>query len=64
MPPRAECTVLTIEQLTGLQIPFAGVVDFEGVVAMSNAVGGVPVCITDGGIHDVELHRLPPHAPA
>lgn len=46
------CTVLTIEQLTGLQIPFAGVVDFEGVVAMSNAVGGVPVCITDGGIHD------------
>lgn len=46
------CTVLTIEQLTGLQIPFAGVVDFEGVVAMSNAVGGVPVCITGGGIHD------------
>jgi LCP family protein required for cell wall assembly len=46
------CTVLTIEQLTGLDIPFAGVVDFEGVVAMSNAVGGVPVCITGGGIHD------------
>ncbi|WP_460524205.1 LCP family protein [Humibacter antri] len=46
------CTVLTIEQLTGIDIPFAGVVDFEGVVSMSNAVGGVPVCITDGGIHD------------
>jgi LCP family protein required for cell wall assembly len=46
------CTVLTIEQLTGLKIPFAGVVDFSGVVAMSNAVGGVPVCITGGGIHD------------
>ncbi len=46
------CTVLTIEQLTGLKIPFAGVVDFEGVVAMSNAVGGVPVCVTGGGIHD------------
>jgi LCP family protein required for cell wall assembly len=46
------CTVLTIKQLTGIDIPFAGVVDFEGVVAMSNAVGGVPVCITDGGIHD------------
>lgn len=46
------CTVLTIEQLTGIDIPFAGVVDFEGVVAMSNAVGGVPVCITGGGIHD------------
>ncbi|WP_460536115.1 LCP family protein [Humibacter ginsengiterrae] len=46
------CTVLTIEHLTGIDIPFAGVVDFEGVVAMSNAVGGVPVCITGGGIHD------------
>ncbi|MHA7984345.1 LCP family protein [Rathayibacter sp. CAU 1779] len=46
------CTVLTIEQLTGVDIPFAGVVNFNGVVAMSDAVGGVPVCITDGGIHD------------
>ncbi|WP_022900074.1 LCP family protein [Humibacter albus] len=46
------CTVLTIEKLTGVKIPFAGVVDFEGVVAMSNAIGGVPVCITGGGIHD------------
>ena len=46
------CTVLTIEQLTGLKIPFAGLVDFKGVVAMSNVVGGVPVCIADGGIHD------------
>ena len=46
------CTVLTIKQLTGIDIPFAGVVDFQGVVAMSNAVGGVPVCITGGGIHD------------
>lgn len=46
------CTVLTVEQLTGVKIPFAGVVDFSGVVSMSNAVGGVPVCITGGGIHD------------
>lgn len=46
------CTVLTIQQLTGIDIPFAGVVEFNGVVAMSNAVGGVPVCITGGGIHD------------
>ncbi|GAB3396109.1 LCP family protein [Humibacter soli] len=47
------CTVLTVEQITGLKIPFAALVDFNGVVAMSNAVGGVPVCIADGGIHDV-----------
>jgi LCP family protein required for cell wall assembly len=46
------CTVLTVEQITGVDIPFAALVDFNGVVAMSNAVGGVPVCITNGGIHD------------
>ena len=46
------CTVLTVEQLAGVDIPFAALVDFNGVVAMSNAVGGVPVCITGGGIHD------------
>lgn len=47
------CTVLTIQQLTGItSIPFAGVIKFEGVVAMSNAIGGVPVCIGGKGIHD------------
>jgi len=47
------CTVLTIEQLTGIKsIPFAGVIKFNGVVAMSNAIGGVPVCIGGEGIDD------------
>ncbi|HWU46120.1 MAG TPA: LCP family protein [Humibacter sp.] len=47
------CTVLTIQQLTGVKsIPFAGVITFSGVVAMSNAIGGVPVCIGGKGIHD------------
>ncbi|MHA7984403.1 LCP family protein [Rathayibacter sp. CAU 1779] len=46
------CTVLVIEQLTGLKIPFAGLISFDGVVAMSNAVGGVQVCIGGDGIHD------------
>ncbi len=45
------CTVLTVEQLTGLEIPFAGVITFKGVVAMSNAVGGVTVC-TNGPVID------------
>lgn len=45
------CIVLTVEAMTGLQIPFAGLITFDGVVAMSNAVGGVPVCI-DNGIDD------------
>jgi len=41
------CTVLTVEQLTGLSIPFAAQITFDGVIAMSNAVGGVPVCVAD-----------------
>jgi len=39
------CTVLTVEKLTGLDIPFAGLITFEGVIQMSTAVGGVPVCV-------------------
>jgi LCP family protein required for cell wall assembly len=39
------CPVLTIEKLTGLQIPFAAEISFDGVAAMSNAVGGVTVCL-------------------
>jgi len=45
------CTVLTVEALTGLDIQFAGLITFNGVIEMSNAVGGVDVCV-DGPIHD------------
>jgi len=45
------CTVLTVEKLTGLEIPYAGVIQFDGVIEMSNAVGGVPVCVA-GDIED------------
>lgn len=45
------CTVLTVEKLTGLEIPYAGVIEFDGVIEMSNAVGGVPVCVA-GDIFD------------
>jgi LCP family protein required for cell wall assembly len=41
------CTVLTVEALTGLTIPFAAEIQFNGVIEMSNAVGGVPVCVVD-----------------
>ncbi|MCS5735888.1 LCP family protein [Herbiconiux daphne] len=41
------CTVLTVEALTGLSIPFAAEIQFNGVIEMSNAVGGVPVCVVD-----------------
>jgi len=39
------CTALTIENLTGLKVPYAGLITFDGVIAMSNAIGGVKVCL-------------------
>jgi LCP family protein required for cell wall assembly len=45
------CTVLTVQNLTGLDVQFAGLITFTGVIAMSDAVGGVEVC-TDGPIND------------
>lgn len=56
------CTVLTVEQLTGIEtIPYAGVIKFTGVVAMSDAIGGVQVCIGGKGIHDPHTGlNLPP----
>lgn len=41
------CVVKTVEQLTGVTIPFAGTVQFMGVAAMSEAVGGVEVCVAE-----------------
>jgi LCP family protein required for cell wall assembly len=43
-----DCTVRMVEGLTGLDIPYGGVVQFNGVVEMSNAVGGVEVCVANG----------------
>ena len=42
------CTILTVQELTGLTIDFAGKITFQGVIEMSNAVGGVPVCLAEG----------------
>ncbi|MCU1558116.1 MAG: LytR family transcriptional regulator [Microbacteriaceae bacterium] len=39
------CVVLTVEKMTGLQIPYAAMISFDGVIAMSDAVGGVSVCV-------------------
>ena len=39
------CPVLTVESLTGLDIPYAAKIEFDGVIEMSNAVGGVEVCV-------------------
>ena len=60
------CVVLTVESLTGLTIPFAAQISFDGVIEMSNAVGGVPVCVAtalqddetelylDPGVHELQ----------
>lgn len=41
------CPVLTVEKLTGVTIPYAAAISFDGVAAMSNAVGGVTVCVAN-----------------
>lgn len=41
------CAVSTVETLTGLEIEYAAKVEFDGVIAMSNAVGGVEVCVAE-----------------
>jgi LCP family protein required for cell wall assembly len=43
----AGCTLLTVEKLTGLNIPYLALVDFNGVIELSNAVGGVEVCVAE-----------------
>jgi LCP family protein required for cell wall assembly len=59
------CTVETVAELTGLDIQFAALIQFSGVIAMSNAVGGVPVCVADkiedrytGTFLDPGMHTL------
>ncbi|WP_138274817.1 LCP family protein [Rhodoluna limnophila] len=41
------CTLLTVEQLTGVDIPYLAMIDFKGVIEMSNAIGGVDVCVAE-----------------
>lgn len=41
------CTLLTVQKLTGVKIPYLAMIDFKGVIAMSEAVGGVTVCVAE-----------------
>ncbi|MGV8858651.1 LCP family protein [Rhodoglobus sp.] len=45
------CVALTLSEFTGLDIQFAGIITFNGVIEMTNAIGGVDVCI-DGPLVD------------
>ncbi|MBG6109008.1 LCP family protein [Frigoribacterium sp. CG_9.8] len=53
------CTALTVEKLTGLKIPFAALITFQGVIQMSTAVGGVPVCVNGPLIDNYSGINLP-----
>ena len=41
------CTLLAVQSLTGIEIPYLAMIDFKGVIAMSEAVGGVDVCVAE-----------------
>jgi LCP family protein required for cell wall assembly len=47
------CVVSTVEALTGMPIQFAGLITFTGVIDVTDAIGGVPVCV-DGNIDDAD----------
>ncbi|QAV70900.1 LytR family transcriptional regulator [Salinibacterium sp. UTAS2018] len=55
------CVALTLSEFTGLDIQFAGLITFTGVIEMTNAIGGVPVCI-DGPLIDPEADINLPEA--
>ena len=46
------CVAKTITDLTGVDIPFAAKIDFDGVIDVTDAIGGVEVCIGGEGIRD------------
>ncbi|MGX9890162.1 LCP family protein [Streptomyces sp. NPDC002276] len=49
------CQVTTVHQLTGITIDHFVMLDFAGVVKMSDAVGGVSVCVSDN-VYDTYSH--------
>ncbi|MER6085007.1 LCP family protein [Streptomyces sp. NPDC001833] len=51
----AACQVATIHQLTGVPIDHFVKLDFSGVVKMSDAVGGVSVCVNNN-VYDTYSH--------
>lgn len=41
------CTLLTIQELTGIRIPYLAMIDFKGVIQMTSEIGGVTVCVAE-----------------
>ncbi|WP_040168259.1 LCP family protein [Microbacterium gorillae] len=42
------CTVATIEHLAGIDIQYAASINWGGVIEMTDAIGGVEVCLANG----------------
>ncbi|WP_341953553.1 LCP family protein [Salinibacterium sp. TMP30] len=53
------CVAMTLSEFTGLDIQFAGIITFDGVIEMTNAIGGVDVCIDGPLIDDFTGINLP-----
>ncbi|MGK4578759.1 LCP family protein [Kitasatospora sp. HPMI-4] len=49
------CTVAAVHQLTGIPVDHFAMVDFAGVVSLSDAVGGIDVCVGDD-VYDPYSH--------
>ena len=48
------CVAKTVSALGGIPIDFAAKISFDGVMAVTDAIGGVEVCIAGEGIRDKE----------
>jgi len=46
------CVAKTVTDLTDMPIPFAAKIDFDGVMEVTDAIGGVEVCVGGDGIRD------------
>lgn len=54
------CVVKTASQLTGLDIPFAAKITWGGVIEITNAIGGVDVCVANGLVDEFTSLNLAP----
>ena len=55
------CIVKTVSELSGIPIGFAAKISFDGVIEITDAIGGVEVCVAGKGIRDSQAGiNLPP----
>ena len=46
------CVAKTIGELSGIPVGFAAKLSFDGVIEMTDAIGGVDVCVAEPGLRD------------